>query len=189
MPAICRKTIFHNQIFAQALFSLWPSVAKFSRHLTISKTLVGKLLAGAKMAPFDQAGEYREPCLKIAEELGFTCEELFPPELYGTSNSKEILFSDLSAEALREIMKRSEQANDENWILVDVLDELLKITLSPIEQKVLCLRFGLNGESEHSFRKAGKQLNCTGSYVQQVEKVALQKLRRPSKIKVLLPFL
>jgi len=62
-----------------------------------------------------------------------------------------------------------------------ILDVVIN-TLPPRLQKVLDLRFGLNGEEEHSLREVGEMLGgYTGERVRQMEARALRMLRHPSR--------
>ncbi|HEX7124618.1 MAG TPA: sigma-70 family RNA polymerase sigma factor [Thermodesulfobacteriota bacterium] len=62
----------------------------------------------------------------------------------------------------------------------DLSDQLRKAlaTLTPREEQVLRMRFGLGAEPEHTLEEAGKRLNVTRERVRQIEARALAKLRR-----------
>ena len=49
--------------------------------------------------------------------------------------------------------------------------------MSPLEQKVICLRFGLNGECSHTLEEVARQLNVPRERVRQLERKALGKSR------------
>ncbi|RKD34719.1 RNA polymerase sigma factor RpoD [Thermohalobacter berrensis] len=68
--------------------------------------------------------------------------------------------------------------------LVDVLD-----TLTPREQKVLMLRFGLEDGRARTLEEVGKEFNVTRERIRQIEAKALRKLRHPSRSKKLKDFL
>lgn len=53
----------------------------------------------------------------------------------------------------------------------------LQPALSPKELRVILLRYGLNGEKEHTQREIANQLHISRSYVSRIEKNALAKLR------------
>ena len=63
---------------------------------------------------------------------------------------------------------------------VDVLERALT-TLSPREEKVLRLRFGLSDGHEHTLEEIGEDFAVTRDRIRQIEAVALHKLRRPSR--------
>jgi len=66
--------------------------------------------------------------------------------------------------------------------------EVLK-TLSPREEKVIKMRFGLLDGSEHTLEEVGQHFAVTRERVRQIEAKALRKLRHPSRSHRLRPFL
>ena len=68
--------------------------------------------------------------------------------------------------------------------LVDVLG-----TLTEREQKVLCLRFGLDDGRARTLEEVGKEFNVTRERIRQIEAKALRKLRHPSRSRKLKDYL
>ena len=68
--------------------------------------------------------------------------------------------------------------------LVDVL-----ATLTPREEKVLKLRFGIEDGRTRTLEEVGKEFNVTRERIRQIEAKALRKLRHPSRSKMLKDFL
>ncbi len=68
--------------------------------------------------------------------------------------------------------------------LIEVLD-----TLTPREQKVLKLRFGLEDGKARTLEEVGKRFEVTRERIRQIEAKALRKLRHPTKIRKLKDFL
>ena len=68
--------------------------------------------------------------------------------------------------------------------LIDVLD-----TLTPREEKVLRLRFGLDDGRARTLEEVGREFNVTRERIRQIEAKALRKLRHPSRSKKLKDFL
>ena len=68
--------------------------------------------------------------------------------------------------------------------LVDVLS-----TLTPREEKVLKLRFGIEDGRTRTLEEVGKEFNVTRERIRQIEAKALRKLRHPSRSKKLRDFL
>ncbi len=62
--------------------------------------------------------------------------------------------------------------------LIDVLD-----TLTPREEKVLRLRFGLDDGKARTLEEVGREFNVTRERIRQIEAKALRKLRHPSRSK------
>jgi RNA polymerase primary sigma factor len=65
--------------------------------------------------------------------------------------------------------------------------EVLK-TLTPREEKVLKMRFGIDVASEHTLEEVGKDFSVTRERIRQIEVKALRKLRHTSRSKKLLSF-
>ncbi len=65
--------------------------------------------------------------------------------------------------------------------------EILK-TLTPREEKVLKMRFGIDVASEHTLEEVGKDFSVTRERIRQIEVKALRKLRHPSRTKRLQSF-
>ena len=62
-------------------------------------------------------------------------------------------------------------------------------TLTPREEHVLKLRYGLNDGRTHTLEEVGKEFNITRERIRQIEAKALRKLRHPSRSKRLKDFL
>jgi RNA polymerase primary sigma factor len=62
-------------------------------------------------------------------------------------------------------------------------------TLSPREELVLRMRFGVGEGSEHTLEEVGRSFNVTRERIRQIESKALRKLRHPSRAAKLKPFL
>jgi RNA polymerase primary sigma factor len=58
-------------------------------------------------------------------------------------------------------------------------------TLTPREEKVLKMRFGVGGGSEHTLEEVGQNFTVTRERIRQIESKALRKLRHPSRSKSL----
>jgi RNA polymerase primary sigma factor len=56
-------------------------------------------------------------------------------------------------------------------------------TLTPREEKVLKMRFGVGGGSEHTLEEVGQSFTVTRERIRQIESKALRKLRHPSRSK------
>ncbi len=54
-------------------------------------------------------------------------------------------------------------------------------TLTPREERVLRMRFGIGEESDHTLEEVGQDFNVTRERIRQIEAKALRKLRHPSR--------
>src|SRR5216117_2971361 len=75
-----------------------------------------------------------------------------------------------------------------NLNLKEQTEALLK-TLTPREEKVIKMRFGLGDGSEHTLEEVGQSFAVTRERIRQIEAKALRKLRHPSDRKKLRSFL
>jgi RNA polymerase primary sigma factor len=73
-------------------------------------------------------------------------------------------------------------------LLREQLNEVLH-TLTPREEQVLRLRFGLEDGRQRTLEEVGQQFNITRERIRQIEAKALRKLRHPSRSKKLKDYL
>ncbi len=73
-------------------------------------------------------------------------------------------------------------------LLKEQMQEVLQ-TLTPREEKVLRLRFGIEDGRARTLEEVGKEFNVTRERIRQIEAKALRKLRHPSRSKKLKDFL
>ena len=73
-------------------------------------------------------------------------------------------------------------------LLREQLNEVLR-TLTPREEQVLRLRFGLEDGRQRTLEEVGQQFNITRERIRQIEAKALRKLRHPSRSKKLRDYL
>jgi RNA polymerase primary sigma factor len=75
-----------------------------------------------------------------------------------------------------------------NLNLKEQTDALLK-TLTPREERVIKMRFGIGDGSEHTLEEVGQSFQVTRERIRQIEAKALRKLRHPSRSRKLKAFL
>ncbi|MCD4750556.1 MAG: RNA polymerase sigma factor RpoD [Thermoanaerobaculales bacterium] len=71
--------------------------------------------------------------------------------------------------------------------LKDHTEQVLK-SLTPREEQVLKLRFGIGDGTEHTLEEVGRTFNVTRERIRQIEYKALRKLRHPTRAQLLKPF-
>ena len=77
---------------------------------------------------------------------------------------------------------------EENQILKEQLSEIIA-TLSPREQKIIRLRFGIGGGRPHTLEEVGNEFDVTRERIRQIEAKALSKLRKNKETKKLHEYL
>ena len=73
-------------------------------------------------------------------------------------------------------------------LLSEQLSAVLR-TLTPREEQVLKLRFGLEDGRTRTLEEVGREFNITRERIRQIEAKALRKLRHPSRSKLLRDYL
>ncbi len=73
----------------------------------------------------------------------------------------------------------------------NLTEQTLKLlsTLSPREEKIIKMRFGLGGETEHTLEEIGRSFNLSRERIRQIEAEALRKLKSPIRSRKLREFL
>ena len=95
--------------------------------------------------------------------------------------------------SLGDFIEDKSRMNPSNRVVVsnlrEVTDEVLQ-TLSPREEKVIKMRFGLSNEGEeHTLEEIGENFDVTRERIRQIEAKALKKLRHPSRARLLKNFI
>jgi len=79
----------------------------------------------------------------------------------------------------------------ESAINIDLAEQVKKVlgTLTPREERVLRMRFGVGEKSDHTLEEVGQDFEVTRERIRQIEAKALRKLRHPSRSKRLRTFI
>jgi len=131
---------------------------------------------------------------EIAATLDKPVEFLFPKELdlmvdTGILDEREKYFSSPQVQALRmSYTDENIEKFEEIFGLKGAMNDALKM-LTPREQKVLELRFGLGIGRCKTFEEVGVVFNVTRERIRQIEAKALRKLRHPTRSRKLRGFL
>ena len=69
-----------------------------------------------------------------------------------------------------------------------IRDRILS-SLTPREERVLRMRFGIGMNSDHTLEEVGQQFSVTRERIRQIEAKALRKLKHPTRARKLKTFL
>jgi len=155
-------------------------VETINKLIRVSRQLVQEL--GRDPTPEELAKELNMPVDKVREILKISQEPVSLETPIGEEEDSHLgdFIPDDDAPAPSEAAAYSLLREQ----LSDVLD-----TLTPREEKVLRLRFGLDDGKARTLEEVGKEFNVTRERIRQIEAKALRKLRHPSRSKKLKDFL
>ena len=122
---------------------------------------------------------------KLKEVKKAAVENISLDEPIAINNSSDNNYSTLGEFIPDEYNLEEEAAN--SFLEVALNDSLS--TLSPREENILRLRFGLDDGMARTLEEVGKEYNVTRERIRQIETKALRKLRIPSRSRKLKDFL
>jgi RNA polymerase sigma factor (sigma-70 family) len=139
------------------------------------------LIINMKCELFRKNGEWISTIIKAAECLNCFPEDFFTEtQLHAIlkTNKKTILTNEAEMKFL---------LNNSQKLLEDIVDDNRKDKeihksielLTPREQKVINMRFGIEDGIEHDLKEIGEILSVSGQRVRQIEAKALRKMRHP----------
>ncbi len=97
------------------------------------------------------------------------------------------IFNDGSASNIGDFIEDTSQLSPEDSLLEHSLEadvRSLLSTLSDKEREIIELRFGLEGKNPMSLKEIGELYNLTKERIRQIEKKAIERLRNPSRSKL-----
>ena len=173
-----------NNILYHAIFDTHGSVRGFCR--TLDRQYLAPSIGGwlrLTDSPWKKDGELRERAQYVADQLRMLPEDLYPAALYAIQSPTVTLeveaatFLPLAAASRAALPSATSPYRDS---LAAALGGL-----SAREQKVIEMRFGMNGYYEHSLEDVGREFAVTRERVRQIENRALRRLRQPSQSEAL----
>jgi RNA polymerase primary sigma factor len=153
---------------------------KLNKLLQTGHALVHKL--GREPTPDEIAEELSLPAAQTGELLKVARQAVSLSSPRGTDDEAEL--GDFIED------KRMVPADDA-IIETDLTEQIHKVlaTLTPREEKILRMRFGIGGHSERTLEEVGNEYALTRERIRQIEAQALLKLRHPSRGKKLRAFI
>ena len=178
-------TIRNERLLAAMEGMGYKSVAEFSRNQGLNGVKVNEIISGKK-TPLDREGNPKELTKEILEILNLTIEKAFTEkQLKGFK--KHTFEVKIEEEKLLQII--SPAKNQEIKVIEqEVKSKLSEIlsTLTPREEKILRMRFGIGMNTDHTLEEVGRKFFVTRDRIRQIEARALRKLKHPSRSKQLM---
>ena len=75
------------------------------------------------------------------------------------------------------------------WWRPIAIDRRVLASLTPREERVLRMRFGIGMNTDHTLEEVGQQFSVTRERIRQIEAKALRKLKHPSRSRKMRSFL
>ncbi len=139
----------------------------------------------AKKRLFQELG--REPLVdELAIEMGITADKIHHIQRISQDvlSLEAPLGEDEEESTLSELIRDDKSSNSSQLVAQVLLREKLgeiMVDLTPREQEILKLRFGLADGITHTLEEVGKQFNVTRERIRQIEAKALEKIKKHEK--------
>ena len=175
--------IRNNRLLTKMEEMGYPSVAKLADEIGINRTIIYRITS-MKSAALDGEGYYKPEAIKIAEFLKCTPQDIYPPaQMRGTmkENKAQITANANEVDSLTSSL-RTLAFSPERKMILDEAKQALKtamMTLTPKEQRILDLRYGLTYGEEKTLDEVGAMFGVSRERIRQQEKKALRKMRHP----------
>lgn len=162
------------------------AIADQSRTIRIPIHMVETMnkVIGATRSLIQETGK-EPPQEKIAEYLGLSREKVAKIfKIAKNSISLETPVDDDAHSHLVDFIEDKDiQSPDEAAMNSDLVEQMriALATLTPREEKILRMRFGIGESSDHTLEEVGRDFFVTRERIRQIEAKALRKLRHPSR--------
>ena len=159
--------------YKDALKSMGLTKTQLGKLTGINMTKLDPILSGNIEPTLDEATE-------IADALDIDITDIIPSYSMSGQSFNPDLYSLRAEEPFNNV-----DNNDE--MLIEAIKKLLG-ELTPREQEIIKLRYGLSGYKSMTLKQVGKRFNVTQERIRQIEAKALRKLRHPTRSRKLKGF-
>lgn len=155
-------------------------IETINKLIRTSRYLVQEM--GREPTPEEIAAKMEMPLDKVRKVLKIAVEPISLETPIGEEEDNHIgdFLEDKSADSPSESVVTGALGEQTNRALA---------TLTPREEKVLRMRFGIGENSDHTLEEVGQNFEVTRERIRQIEAKALRKLRHPSRSKKLKAFI
>jgi RNA polymerase sigma factor (sigma-70 family) len=157
------------------------TVTELARRCQTHQPPINNAVNGKREAIFGvEPGTYRLPAIRIAEALGVLPEVIFGEDPLADEKRRhaEEVFLESSNNDL--IYPISPEHYAVQASLKETIERVLS-SLTPREERVLRMRFGIGMNTDHTLEDVGQQFSITRERIREIETRALRKLRHPNR--------
>lgn len=134
-------------------------------------------------------GEWRASVISLSDFFSCLPEDLFSQEqqynaLEVNRASAELGYSEIKQLTSASVLEQRPDLLAEARDVKRVINQTL-LSLSEREQRVVALRFGLNGQGEHTLEEIAEMFSITRERIRLIEARALRKLKHPMRSRTL----
>jgi RNA polymerase sigma factor (sigma-70 family) len=176
------KITVRNDRILSKIESEYVSVRNFCMAMNLEYQRITDLIRGT--SPINAKGEIKELVKKLMEALGCTIEELFTEkQLKGfvSHNKFETKVEEKDLIKIKQDVKPLELGMMEQDV-TKVLNKIFHKFLTPREERVIRMRFGIGTWSDSTLEEVGLQFQVTQERIRHIEQNAMKKLSSPEVI-------
>ena len=176
------KITVRNDRILSKIESEYVSVRNFCMAMNLEYQRITDLIRGT--SPINAKGEIKELVKKLMEALGCTIEELFTEkQLKGfvSHNKFETKVDEKDLIKIKQDIKPLELGMMEQDV-TKVLNKIFHKFLTPREERVIRMRFGIGTWSDSTLEEVGLQFQVTLERIRHIEQNAMKKLSSPEVI-------
>ena len=176
------KITVRNDRILSKIESEYASVRNFCMAMDLEYQRITDLIRGT--SPINAKGEIRELVKKLMEALGCSIDELFTEkQLKGfvSHNKFETKVDEKDLIKIKQDIKPLELGMMEQDV-TKVLNKIFHKFLTPREERVIRMRFGIGTWSDSTLEEVGLQFQVTLERIRHIEQNAMKKLSSPEVI-------
>jgi len=176
------KITVRNDRILSKIESEYASVRNFCMAMNLDYQRITDLIRGT--SPINAKGEIKELVKKLMEALGCTIDELFTEkQLKGfvSHNKFETKVEEKDLMEIKQDIKPLELGMMEQDV-TKVLNKIFHKFLTPREERVIRMRFGIGTWSDSTLEEVGLQFQVTQERIRHIEQNAMKKLSSPEVI-------
>ena len=175
------KITIRNERILSAIENMgFPSVAKFCEENILDYTRTSEVIRGS-LKPINEKGKLNSLVENLLDILDLEVKDAFTErQLRGfKTTSYEVKLKEDELKQLVNPVKNQELKYIENEVQ-EKISEVLSIRLTPREEKIVRMRFGIGMQTDHTLEEISQQWNISKARTGQILNKAIRKLRHPS---------